>query len=148
MARLAIMVNLGEALLLQGRSLEAGEKAREAEAEALAGSVTHRLPEVYRLLARVAHERGEGEAFVLLERSLQLIGERGLPDYEAAVTRQALGELRLAQGELGLGLNELRTAADIFDRMGAAHTSARLREVIRVRSEAPSSEVSKEGGSA
>jgi tetratricopeptide (TPR) repeat protein len=146
-ARLAVTVNLGEALLLQGRSLEAGEKAREAEAEALAGAVTHRLPEVYRLLARVAHERGEGEAFVLLERALQLIGARGLPDYEAAVTRQALGELRLAQGELWLGLTELETAAEIFERMGADHTSARLREVIRIWSDPPSSPMSEEGGS-
>jgi tetratricopeptide (TPR) repeat protein len=136
-ARLAVTVNLGEALLLQGRSLEAGEKAREAEAEALTGAVTHRLPEVYRLLAKVAHERGEGEAFVLLERALHLIGERGLPDYEAAVTRQALGELRLAQGELWLGLTELATAAEIFERMGALHTSERLRDVIRAWSDRP-----------
>jgi tetratricopeptide (TPR) repeat protein len=136
-ARLAVTVNLGEALLLQGRSLEAGEKAREAEAEALSGAVTHRLPEVYRLLAKVAHERGEGEAFVLLERALQLIGERGLPDYEAAVTREALGELRLAQGELWLGLNELAHAAEIFERMGAAHSSARVREAMRAWSDPP-----------
>jgi tetratricopeptide (TPR) repeat protein len=130
-ARLAVTVNLGEALLLQGKSLEAGEKAREAEAEALTGSLTQRLPEVYRLLARVAHQRGEGEAFVLLERALQLIAERGLPAYEEAVTREALGALRLGQGESGLGVSELRAAESIYRRLGAARAAERVAEVIR-----------------
>jgi tetratricopeptide (TPR) repeat protein len=129
-ARLAVTVNLGESLLLQGRSLEAGEKAREAEAEALAGSVTHRLPEVYRLLARVAHERGEGEAFVLLERALQLIGERGLPVYEEAVTREALGELRMGEGEVALGLGELTGAAELYERVGAQRSAEHVRALM------------------
>jgi tetratricopeptide (TPR) repeat protein len=134
-ARLVVTVNLGEALLLQGRSLEAGELARAAEAEALTGSLTHRLPEVYRLLAKVAHQRGEGEAFVLLERALQLIDERRLPDYEEAVTREALGELRLEQGERELGFGELAAAAEIYGRVGAKEAAGRVRE--RIRAERP-----------
>jgi tetratricopeptide (TPR) repeat protein len=129
-ARLAITVNLGESLLRQGRSLEAGEKAREAEAEALTGSLTHRLPEVYRLLAKVAHERGEGEAFVLLDRALHLIESRRLPVYEEAVTREELGTLRLAQGEHALGLTELRGAATVYERLGAERAARRVREAI------------------
>jgi tetratricopeptide (TPR) repeat protein len=131
LARLAITVNLGESLLLQGRSLEAGEKAREAEAEALTGALAHRLPEVYRLLAKVAHERGEGEAFVLLERALDLIARRGLPEYEEAVTREALGALRLQQGETALGLTELTTSAAIYERLGARQAWTRVQETIR-----------------
>jgi tetratricopeptide (TPR) repeat protein len=139
LARLAIHVNLGESLLQQGRSLEAGEKAREAEAEALTGSLPYRLPEVYRLLAKVAQQRGEGEAFVLLERALGLIGERGLPAYEEAVTREALGGLRVEQGELALGLSELANAATIYDRVGAEEASRRVREAIRARGGRPPS---------
>ena len=135
-ARLEVTVNLGEALLVQGRSLEAGESAREAEMEALTGSLPRRLPEVYRLLAKVAHQRGEGEAFVLLERALQLIAERGLPAYEEAVTREELGGIRLEQGDLARGLGELEAAERIYAALGASTAAARVRDRISRRGEA------------
>lgn len=130
-ARVTISVNLGESLLLQDRSLEAGERAREAEADALAGGVTAKLPEVYRLLARVARERKEGEAFVVLDRALELIREKGLPAFEEAQTREALGTLRLEEGNPALGLAELRAAARIYEELGMGPATTRLNELVR-----------------
>ena len=129
-AQVTIGVNLGEALLQQGRSLEAGESARQAEAEALAGSVSEKLPEVYRLLAQVAKERAEGGAFVFLEQALELIRERELPSYEEALTQEAYGDLRVAQGDLDRGLSQLRAAAEIYRRIGMGETATRLLETV------------------
>ncbi len=129
-ARVTIGVNLGEALMEQGRSLEAGERARQAEAQALAASVTGKLPEVYRLLAKVARERAEGEAFVFLEQALDLIRERGLPSYEEALTHEAYGDLRLAEGDVSRGLPQLREAAEIFDRIGMDEAAARILQTV------------------
>lgn len=118
-ARVTIGVNIGEALLAQGRTLEAAERARQAEAEALAGGVTVKLPEVYRLLTEVSVARDQPEAFVLLERALELIREGRLPAYEEALTREAYGRLRLAQGDEARGRAEMDRAAEIYSRLGA-----------------------------
>jgi tetratricopeptide (TPR) repeat protein len=130
-ARAVISVNLGEALLRQGRTLEAGERAREAESEALRGGVVAKLPEVYRLLAQVSRARGEGEAFVILEQALALITERALPPFEEALTREAYGELRVEGGDPSRGIHELRTAAGIYRRLGMHDTARRLLEAAR-----------------
>jgi tetratricopeptide (TPR) repeat protein len=130
-ARVTIGVNLGEALLAQGRSLEAGERARDAEAAALAAGVTAKLPEVYRLLAQVARDRREGEAFVVLNRALDLIREKGLPAYEEAQTREALGTLRLEDGDPALGLAELVVAARIYDALGMGPATSRVNDLLR-----------------
>jgi len=126
-ARATIQVNLGEALLTQGRALEAGECAREAEAEAIAGGVMAKLPEVYRLLAAVMRARGETDSFVFLEQGLALIRDRGLPGYEEALTLEALGELHMAEGESERGEGELERAAEIYREIGMAAESERLR---------------------
>ena len=144
-ARVAIGVNLGEALLRQGRSLEAGEMAREAEAAALAGGVTVRLPEVYRLLAQVAWDRKEGEAFVILDRALALIRERELPSFEEAQTREALGILRLEEGHPALGLAELRAAARIYEELGMGTAKGRLDDLVRHHDQRPADTAGKGG---
>ena len=114
----AVRVNLGEALLRQGRTLEAGEVGREAEAEALRGGWLRRVPEIYRLLAGVAHARGEPEAFVFLDRALVLVRERGLPLYEEALTLETLAGLRDAEGEVEAGADAREAARRIFRRLG------------------------------
>jgi tetratricopeptide (TPR) repeat protein len=126
-ARVTIQVNLGEALLLQRRALESGECAREAEAEAIGGSVIAKLPEVYRLLAAVVRARGENDAFVFLEQALALIRERRLPRFEEALTLEALGELHMAEGETERGTEELERASEIYRGIGMSEASERLR---------------------
>jgi tetratricopeptide (TPR) repeat protein len=97
--RVAVNTNLGEALLGQGRALEAGQVARDAEAEALRGRFFGRLPAAYRLLARVVDAQGEPEAFVVLDQALAFVRAHGLPRYEEARTLQAYAELRAARGD-------------------------------------------------
>lgn len=117
--RVAIRVNLGEALLAQGRNLEAGDEGREAEAEAIAGPYLGRLPEVYRLLARAAHARGEEEAFVLLERALGLVRTQALPPMEEARTLMAYAELRAERGETDLAAGAREEANRILRTLEA-----------------------------
>jgi tetratricopeptide (TPR) repeat protein len=81
-----VSVNLGQALLDQGRTLEASEVARGAEAEAIRGGVVVKLPEVYRLLGEVAAAWNHEDAFVFYERALELIAREGLPVWERAET--------------------------------------------------------------
>jgi tetratricopeptide (TPR) repeat protein len=91
-ARVNFRLNLGEALLAEGLTLEAAEETREAEREALGAGVASKLPEVYRLLGRVTAARGNADAFVLFERALEIVRERRLPRLEEAVTLQAYGD--------------------------------------------------------
>lgn len=93
-----IRTNLAEALLAQDRVLEATEEAREAERRAVTDGVFPRLPEVYRLLGRIAAQDGNPEAFVFFERALKLVEEHGLPGLEAAVTLQAYGAMERSRG--------------------------------------------------
>jgi tetratricopeptide (TPR) repeat protein len=97
-ARVTVRLNLAEALLAQGRRLDAAEEARRAESEAITGRVIDRLPETYRLLGRIAALEGNPDAFVLFERSLEMIEETRLPAVERARTLQAYAE---AEGLVG-----------------------------------------------
>ncbi|TVR63289.1 MAG: hypothetical protein EA422_09740 [Gemmatimonadales bacterium] len=99
-AQVVLRVNLGEALLARGHLLDAGIQGRDAEARALRHHLHRRLPEVYRLLARVARRRGEQEAFVLLDRALHIIRELRLPPYEEALTLQEYARIRAWDGAL------------------------------------------------
>ncbi|MDT8341611.1 MAG: hypothetical protein RQ751_08870, partial [Longimicrobiales bacterium] len=100
-ARITVRLNLAEALLARDRLLDAAETIREAEMEAIAARVLPRLPEVYRLLGRVAAARGDADAFVLFERALELVRDHHLPTVEEARTLQAYAEAEAARGEAG-----------------------------------------------
>lgn len=116
--RVAIRTNLGEALLERGHTLDAAATLREAEAEALRGHHLGRLPAVYRLLARVAHERGEEQAFVLVDRALEIVRSAELPLLEEALTLQVYAELREAQGEPDAATEARERANRIFEGLG------------------------------
>lgn len=120
-AAVVVQLNLAEALLAQGRALEAAEEAREAERSALMKGVFPRLPEAYRLLGRIAATEGDSDAFVFFERALEIIGDRGLPDLERAVTLQAYSELERERGNEETA-SELRSAAaDHYRELGIEH---------------------------
>ena len=117
--RVAVRVNLGEALLRQNRALEAGEAAREAEAEALRGRFFGRIPETYRLLARVLHALGEPEAFVFLDQAMTYVRTHGLPRYEEARTLEVYAELRADGGEEEMARDARSRAKEIQRALGA-----------------------------
>ncbi len=120
-ARVVIGVNLAECLLAQRRSLDAAETARRAEVEALSHGLVPRLPEVYRILGRVASERSNPDAFVLFERALEIIEDRALPAVEAARTLQAYAEAEARRGEPETA-RELHDRADeLYRTLGIAH---------------------------
>lgn len=97
-ARVIIRLNLAEALHASGRTLDAAEEARRAERDAIAGSHESQLPEVYRLLGRLAADAGSADAFVLFERALSLIERRSLPRVQRARTLQMYAEAERTLG--------------------------------------------------
>jgi tetratricopeptide (TPR) repeat protein len=109
-ARVTIRLNLSESFLARGRTLDAAEHAREAEREAIRARITPKLPEVYRLLGRIASAEDNPDAFVLFERALELVRERRLPVLEEALTVQAYAEAEALKGD-GDAAAQLREAA-------------------------------------
>jgi tetratricopeptide (TPR) repeat protein len=98
-ADVTIRLNLAEALLAQDRTLEATEEAREAEREAITSGLVPKLPEVYRVLGRIASAEDNANAFVFFERALDVVRERRLPVLEEALTLQAYAESEARRGE-------------------------------------------------
>lgn len=122
-AGVVIRVNLGHALLGQDRALEAGACARDAEAMALRSRILRRLPEVYRLLAEVARARREPEAFLFLDRALELIRTRGLPRFEEALTLEAYARARADEGEEEAAAEARERARGIRTDLGIARSA-------------------------
>lgn len=118
-ARVAMLVNLGECLLALGRVLDAAEEGRRAEEEAVLGPVVSRLPEVYRLLGRVAGARGLDDGFVFFERAVDIVRQRDLPRFELAQSLEAYGEFEVERGLRAPGGERLRSAAGIYEELGS-----------------------------
>lgn len=136
--RVVIRTNLGEALLLQGNTLDAASVVREAEAEALRGLHLRRLPPVYRLLARIAHSRGEAEAFVFVDRALEIVRDSELPALERALTLVVYADLREVAGETEAAADARASADRIFEDLNVARPEFRGAE----------DDIEKEGASA
>ena len=117
-ASVTIRLNLAEALLALGRTLDATEEAREAEREALRASLTSLLPEVYRLLGRIASARGNPSSFVLFERALDLVRDRSLPALEEALTLQAYADAQAELGEVEDAERLAERAAELYESLG------------------------------
>jgi tetratricopeptide (TPR) repeat protein len=120
-ARVTIGLNLAETLLAQGRSLDAAQAAREAELEAVRGGFTPKLPEVYRLLGRIAASEGNPDAFVFFERAIEIIDDRSLPALEKAQTLQAYAECESRVGDRRVARQLLGAAKEVFDSLGVTH---------------------------
>ena len=118
-ARVNFRLNLGEALLAEGHTLDAAEEVREGEREAIGAGVVSKLPEVYRLLGRIASARSNADAIVLFERALAIVRERRLPPIEEAITLQAYArELRATEPERAEALRE--RAVGLYRELGIA----------------------------
>lgn len=88
-ARSTIRLNLAESHLARDRLLDAAEHARDAERDAIVGGLNAKLPEVYRMLGRIAAANRNPDGFVLFERSLELSGRTAGLTFERAQTLQA-----------------------------------------------------------
>jgi tetratricopeptide (TPR) repeat protein len=119
-ARVTIRLNLAEAVLAQGRALDAAEHAREAEREAIRARLVPKLPEVYRLLGRVAAAENDPDAFVLFERALEIVRDRGLPTLEEALTLQAYADYEATRGEADTARILRRRALERLSSLGIA----------------------------
>jgi len=117
-SRVTIRMNLAEALVGAGRRLEAAQEARTAELEAIRGRVSGRLPEVYRLLGRLASEEGNADAFVLFERALETIRRDDLPAIEQARTLEAYADAETLVGDATTAADLRAKAAEVFRDLG------------------------------
>ena len=124
-AEVTVRLNLAETLLATGRTLEAAEEARRAERGALVSRLPQKLPEVYRLLGRIAAREGEADAFVLFERAMEIIRDRGLPALERAQTLQAYGEAEAELGDPEAAASLLSEADGLYRALGIEHRRRR-----------------------
>jgi len=120
-ARVIIRLNLAETLLCAHRPLEAAEEARRAEQDALLSGLPQKLPEVYRLLGRVAASEGNPDAFVLFERALEIIASRKLPALEEALTLQAYAASEASMGETASSQGLKARAEKLYRQLGIGH---------------------------
>lgn len=117
-AQVTVRLNLAEALLAAGRSLEAAQEARASEYEAIVARSSAQLPEVYRLLGRISTERGEGDAMVFFQKALSQIAEQRLPAIEKARTLQVYADAEERSGD-PTRAEELRSEAHrIYGELG------------------------------
>lgn len=120
--RVPFAVNLAESLLARGRVLDAAEHARSAEMEAIVSGLVTRLPEVYRMLGRIASLAGNAEAFLFFERALALVRERRLSGLEEAITLQAYAEAEERGGDRDTAQQLRERAIQRFTELGIHHT--------------------------
>ncbi len=120
-ATVTIRLNLAEALLARDRALEAAQCVREAEREAVTAGLIGKLPEVYRLLGRIAAAEGNPDALVLFEKALEIVRQRGLPALEEALTLQAYAEAERRRGEEDAAAELARLARGRFEELGITH---------------------------
>lgn len=134
-ARVQIRLNLAECFLARGRLLDAAEHARECERDAIRSRVTPKLPEVYRLLGRIAAAEGNPDAFVLFERSLDIAKERTPGSLEEALTLQAYAAAESGRGEAEAARQLREDARKIFERLGITRERQRWADVYGPASE-------------
>jgi tetratricopeptide (TPR) repeat protein len=133
---LTMRVNLGEALLHQGRLLEAADEARTAEEVAIVHRLVPDLVDVYNLLGALARERCDEEGFVFYEQGLRVCQERGLPRKTEAAVLHGYGQLHCACGRPEEGRGYLDAARDVYRALGFAPELARVeRDVERLEPE-------------
>ena len=127
---LTLRVNLGEALLRQGRLLEAADEARVAEEVAIVHRLVPDLVDVYNLLGAIARERCDEEGFVFYEQALRVCHERALPRKTEAAILHGYGQLHSACGRPEEGRGYLEAARDVYRALGFGPELARVQESV------------------
>jgi tetratricopeptide (TPR) repeat protein len=130
---LSVRINLAQLDLDAGRFLEADEELRRAEQVAIAGSLTHRLAQIYTLMGRLRGAQGDETGFVFFEQAIELCKtlERSAATEAQVYLEYGLFRERLGQREEARAY--LERARTIFDSLGEAverdRADAELRKV-------------------
>ncbi|HEX5725594.1 MAG TPA: tetratricopeptide repeat protein [Longimicrobiaceae bacterium] len=127
MWELTMRVNLGDALVRQGRLFEAAEEARRAEELAILNRFVPDLVDVYVLLGSIARARCDEEGFVFYEQALSVCHERGLPRKTEASILHGYGLLHAGCGRPAEARAYLETASDIYRELGFAPELEKVR---------------------
>lgn len=125
---LTMRVNLGEALRVQTRLLEAEDEARRAEEVAIVHRLVPDLIDVYNLLGSIARDRCDEEGFVFYEQALRVCHERALPRKTEAAILHGYGQLHLACDRPEEGRGYLEAARDVYRALGFAPELGRVEE--------------------
>lgn len=136
-----IRANLAEALLAAGRTVEAAEAARKAEVAAISAGLHTKLPEVYRVLGRIAASEGNPDALVLFERALDTIRSHGLPELERAITLQTYADAEARVGERETAAALRREADDIYRTLGIERGRSEWSDTFEIDGERNTDEV-------
>lgn len=132
--RVAVLINLAEALLEAGRTSEAEAAVRDAERDALARGDLTPLPHVYTVLGRIAGIRRDADGFVFFEQALEVIRERSLPELDHATVQHEYGKFEAELGHDESAAARLRIAADTFRALGSkADAESAEHEMRRIR---------------
>lgn len=123
---MTVRVNLGNALIPQGRLFEAEEEARRAEEIAILHRFIPDLVDVYVLLGDVARSRCDEEGFVFYEQALSVCHERALPRKTEAAILHGYGLLHAACGRPAEARAYLEAARDTYQALGFAPELARV----------------------
>lgn len=134
--RVAVLINLAEALLEAGRVAEAETSVRDAERDALARGDLTPLPHVYMVLGNIARLRRDADGFVFFEQALEVIRQRSLPELEHATVQHEYGRFEAELGHDESAAARLRIAADTFRALGSGPDAENAEhEIRRIRGE-------------
>ncbi len=125
---MTMRINLGEALVHQGRLFEAEEEARRAEEIAILNRFIADLVDVYDLLGFIARTRCDEEGFVFYEQALKVCQERSLPQVQEAKIYHGYGRLHQACGRIEEAAAYLERAREIYASLGLAAELGRVVE--------------------
>ncbi|MGI9182174.1 MAG: hypothetical protein ACR2H9_16990 [Longimicrobiaceae bacterium] len=117
---MTMRVNLGQALVRQGRLFEAEEQARKAEEIAILNRFIRDLVDVYDLLGTIARTRCDEEGFVFYEQALCVCQEREMPRKVEASIYHGYGRLHVACGRNEEAAAYLDQAREIYASLGLA----------------------------
>jgi tetratricopeptide (TPR) repeat protein len=123
---LTLRVNLGHALIAQGRLFEAGDEARKAEEIGVLHRLITDLVDVYDLLGAISRSKGDEEGFVFYEQALLVCRERHLPQLKEASIYQGYGRLHRSCGHAAEAVAYLEQAHEIYTSLDLA----RERDVV------------------
>ncbi|HEY7536458.1 MAG TPA: hypothetical protein VH721_00595, partial [Gaiellaceae bacterium] len=126
------LIYLADAIASQGRTEEAEAVLEEAEPLSAEDDAVTMIG-IRRLRARILQQRGRLDEAERLAREAIAFAEPTDYLFELGASRQALGEILLANGERDEGLEQLRAALPFFERKGilvlAEPLRARIAEV-------------------